>query len=182
LPNDERVVGISDWQAALARAAMNWDAAQERAATFDWRAAFAGGLTLDLDACFGRVIEMMRDLTEEQRVGARDAMRQLAQKYGPTIDGWIVGIVGELLLSEHGVAMRRMAIAGNGEVTAHAAEPTLAKQLAELSCGQVFAIAMILLSVALFADLPIEAQDRVVGLIAVFGVAYGAILKVAAKK
>jgi len=182
LPNDERVVGISDWQAALARAAMNWDAAQERAATFDWRAAFAGGLTLDLDAYFGRVIEMMRDLTEEQRVGARDGMRQLAQKYGPTIDGWIVGIVGELLLSEHGVAMRTMAIAGNGEVIAPAAEPTLAKQLAELSCGEVFAVAMILLSVTLFADLPIETQDRIVGLIAVFGVAYGAILKVAAKK
>jgi hypothetical protein len=35
---------------------------------------------------------------------------------------------------------------------------------------------------ALFADLPIEAQDRAVGLIAVIGAAYGAILKVTAKK
>jgi hypothetical protein len=144
LPSDERVVGASDWQAAFARAAMDWDALQE---------------LLGLDAEFGRV---MRDLTEEKSAIAQDALRQAAQEFGPTMIPWVLEIITEV-------------------VAAPESQPTLAKQVAGLSCGQVFAITIILLSVALFMDLPTEVQDKIVSLIAVLGVAYGAILRVAKK-
>jgi hypothetical protein len=114
---------------------------------------------------------------------------QLAAAYAPHFAEW-EALLGAMVNSEVAklpemveavsvatLTMPRPTISATGK----AAEPTLMQQFFALPCGQRIAVIVIILSVALYLDLPTEVQDHIAGLITVLTAAMLMINKVTKK-
>lgn len=87
-----------------------------------------------------------------------------------------------LLDTECGIFVPKMAVHGTGRVGPSAAKPALAKQLADLPCGQVLIIVIICLLILRYLDLPSAVQDEIADLVTVLGGAIWVITKITKKK